>query len=221
MPRAPSSLLTMRDASQKLLRDIKVSQLTRDIGALLNPSAANESIILHLIPSPDPTTDEAAGTMVGRHVFVEVTNYAKADFAPSVALHETIHYLYDSVPPETHRDRVQMFLARSYPRASSFYTLFNEALAVAAQHLLDIRMGKDDAESEEIPTAMHTFRVPGVSSRLSSINGSPGAAALTSSSCKPTWTDAPGNLPLISPVPGSCWSRKVLIDHAAGPMRTP
>jgi len=41
-----------------------------------------------------------------------------------------------------------MFLARSYPRASSFYTLFNEALAVAAQHLLDIRMGEDDAESE-------------------------------------------------------------------------
>ncbi|MBZ5633704.1 MAG: hypothetical protein LAO55_11335 [Acidobacteriia bacterium] len=148
MPRTPSSLLTMRNASQKLLRDIRVSQLTRDIGTLLNPSGANESIILHLIPSPDPTTDEATGTMVGRHVFVEVTDYAKADFAPSIALHETIHYLYDSVSPKTHRGRMQMFLARSYPRASSFYTLFNEALAVAAQHLLDIRMGEDDAESE-------------------------------------------------------------------------
>jgi len=148
MPRTPSSLLTMRNASQKLLRDTRLSQLTQDIGTLLNPSGANESIILHLIPSPDPTTDEANGTMVGRHVFVEITDYAKADFAPSIALHETIHYLYDSVSPETHRGRMQMFLARSYPRASSFYTLFNEALAVAAQQLLSIRMGEDDAESE-------------------------------------------------------------------------
>src|ERR1041384_132626 len=86
--------------------------------------------------------------MIGRHVFVEITNYAKADFAPSIAEHESIHYLYDSISAETHRERMQMFLAHSYPRASSFYTLLNEALAVAAQQLLDIRMGEVDAESE-------------------------------------------------------------------------
>jgi hypothetical protein len=149
MPRMPSSLLTMRNASQKLLRDTRVSQLTQDIATLLNSSNANESIILHLIPSPDPTTDDATGTMIGRHVFVEITNFAKAEFGPSIAMHETIHYLYDSVSPETHRERMQMFLARSYPRASSFYTLFNEALAIASQRLLDIRMGENpDSEGD-------------------------------------------------------------------------
>jgi hypothetical protein len=148
LPPTPPSLLQMRDASQKLLLDRRVSQLTQDIGNLLNPSGANESIILHMIPSPDPTTDDAYGTMVGRHAFVEITNYAKADFAPSIAEHETIHYLYDSVSPETHRKRMQMFLTPAYTGASSFYTLFNEALAVASQQLLDTRMGDNDPGSE-------------------------------------------------------------------------
>jgi hypothetical protein len=163
LPRAPSSLLAIRNASQKLLRDLRVSQLTQDIGTLLLPSNANESIILHLIPSPDPTTDDATGTMIGRHVFVEITNFAKAEFGPSIAMHETIHYLYDSVSPETHRERMQMFLGRSYPRASSFYTLFNEALAIASQRLLDIRMGENpDSEGDTyrdayIPRAGHVL----------------------------------------------------------------
>lgn len=149
LPRIPASLPAMRNASQKLLRDPRVSNLTQDIGAFLQPTGANEAIILHLIPSPDPSTDDANGTMIGRHVFVEITNSAQADFAPSIAIHETIHYLYDSVSAGTHRDRMRLFLARAYPRASSFYTLFNEALAVASQRLLDIRMGeKPDSEGD-------------------------------------------------------------------------
>ncbi len=56
-----------------------------------------------------------------------------------------------------------------------------------------------------IRTAMPTSPVPDASSRRSSISGSPGAARLTSSSCKLTWTGARRNLPLISPVPDSCW----------------
>lgn len=204
MPRTPSSLLTMRNASQRLLRDTRVSQLTQDIGTLLNPSDANESIILNLIPSPDPTTDDATGTMIGRHVFVEITNFAKAEFGPSIAMHETIHYLYDSVSPETHRERMQMFLARSYPRTSSFYTLFNEALAIASQHLVEFVWARIRI-LRVIPTAMLTFPAPVTCSARSLNSGSPSAAASMSDSCRPTWMGARRNLHRISTVPVSYW----------------
>ncbi|MDX1980259.1 MAG: alpha/beta hydrolase [Bryobacteraceae bacterium] len=136
--------------TQRILKDPRLTGLARKVGALLEPGQASERIELHLIPSPEPKTDEAMGTFIGHHAVIELTDGAKPEFAASVALHETIHYLYDSVPTKAHRDRIEMFVARQHPRASSFYALFNEALAVATQHLLTRRMQwREEKKSDE------------------------------------------------------------------------
>lgn len=143
--------------AQRLLNDPRLAGLARDVGSLLEPGQANERIELHLIPSPEPKTDDAMGTFIGHHAVIELTDSAKAEFIVSVALHETIHYLYDSVPAKAHRERMEMFVARNHPRASSFYALFNEALAVATQHLLTKKMQWPEEKKSDQEMYRHAY----------------------------------------------------------------
>lgn len=143
--------------TQRILNDARLAGLARDVGSLLEPGQARERIAFHLIPSPEPKTDEAMGTFIGHHAVIEVVDSAKADFIASVGLHETIHYLYDSVPAQAHRERMDFFAARSHPRASTFYALFNEALAVATQHLLTGRMQWPEAAKSDQEMYRHAY----------------------------------------------------------------
>lgn len=143
--------------AQRLLNDPRLAGLARNVGSLLEPAGASERIQLHLIPSPEPKTDEAMGTFIGHHAVIELTDSAKPEFIASVALHETIHYLYDSVPAKAHRKRMEMFVARDHPRAASFYALFNEALAVATQHLLTKRMQWPEEQKSDEEMYRHAY----------------------------------------------------------------
>jgi hypothetical protein len=110
---------------------------------------------VHVVPSPDVGNDDANGTVVGNHFFMELvptgSGRAAADEATKmvagVAIHELTHALYDAAPTATHLAVMRQFAASTDPGSPSMYTLLNEAIATAVTGIvLELARGKDPEE---------------------------------------------------------------------------
>jgi hypothetical protein len=105
------------------------------IAAFLQAKLPAQDLHVHVIPGPEPASDESAATQLGSHLLVEAVNGTTHDAIVSGAVHELTHYLYDCAPAERHRSLIDQFVQSGSPHASGLYTYLNEAVAVAAQAL--------------------------------------------------------------------------------------
>jgi len=115
-------------------------------------------VYVHVVPSPDVANDEATGTLVGNHFFLELvpsgSGSAAADEAATmiagVAIHELTHALYDSAPASTHLAVMRQFVASPERAAPAMYTLLNEAIATAVTAIAtELARGKMPEEGGE------------------------------------------------------------------------
>ena len=128
------------------------TNLARRAAAFLHAAPEITDAFMHVVPSPDVSNDDATGTAVRNHFFMELVppDEAKEPGADvgerivSVGLHELTHAFYDSAPMELHRQLMEQFVDSPEPLAASFYTFLNEAVATAVQEMAD-----DDPWSED------------------------------------------------------------------------
>jgi hypothetical protein len=105
------------------------------MAAFLQAKLPAPDLHVHVIPGPEPASDESAATQLGSHLLVEAVNGTTHDAIVSGAVHELTHYLYDCAPAERHRSLIDQFVQSGSPHAAGLYTYLNEAVAVASQAL--------------------------------------------------------------------------------------
>jgi hypothetical protein len=120
-------------------------ELARRAAAFVHAPPDLTDVFMHVVPSPDVSNDEATGTAVRNHFFMELVppdtvKEPAADVGKmvvSIGLHELTHAFYDSAPVQVHQEIMQQFVDSSDARAPSFYTYLNEAIATAVQEMAD------------------------------------------------------------------------------------
>ena len=90
---------------------------------------------VHLVPRTD-SVEGSNGTVVGRHVLIELNHQYDPKFSPSIVLHEFTHALFNAAPPERHRELIRAFADAPQPQSQALYALLNEELATAVQALV-------------------------------------------------------------------------------------
>jgi hypothetical protein len=126
--------------------------LARRAAAFVHASPDLTDVFMHVVPSPDVSNDEATGTAVRNHFFMELVppdpvrepGADVGEMVVSIGLHELTHAFYDSAPVDVHRQIMQQFVDSSEAMAPAFYTYLNEAVATAIQEMAD-----DTPSSEE------------------------------------------------------------------------
>jgi hypothetical protein len=119
--------------------------LARRTAAFVHAAPEFTTAFMHVVPSPDVSNDDASGTALRNHFFMELVppdgdTEPDADLGEgivSVGLHELTHAFYDSAPIEVHRQLMQQFIDSPEALAPSFYTFLNEAIATAIQEMAD------------------------------------------------------------------------------------
>lgn len=134
-----------------------VRSLFGQVASFLGADALTDAYV-HVVPSPDITNDDASGTLVGNHFFMELVPPGTGNAAASqatrmvagVAIHELAHALYDAAPTATHLTVMRQFAASADPGSPSMYALLNEAFATAVQEIaLELAPGKEPDEGGE------------------------------------------------------------------------
>jgi hypothetical protein len=116
----------------------RVRNLFGQVASFLGADALTDAHV-HVVPSPDTANDDASGTLVGNHFFMELVPPGTGNAAASeatkmvagVAIHELIHALYDAAPMATHLAVMRQFAGSPDPASPAMYTLLNEAIATA------------------------------------------------------------------------------------------
>ena len=138
---------SVRDVERALTPALK--ELARRAAAFVHAAPDLTDVFMHVVPSPDVSNDEATGTAVRNHFFMELVppdtvKEPAADVGKmvvSIGLHELTHAFYDSAPVQVHQEIMQQFVDSSDARAPSFYTYLNEAIATAVQEMADDEPG--------------------------------------------------------------------------------
>ena len=115
-----------------------VRNLFGRVASFVGADALTEAYV-HVVPSPDVGNDDANGTVIGNHFFMELVPTGSGRAAASeatkmvagVAVHELTHALYDAAPTATHLAVMRQFVASPDPGSVAMYTLLNEAIATA------------------------------------------------------------------------------------------
>jgi hypothetical protein len=140
----------------------RVRTLFGQVASFLGADALNDAYV-HVVPSPDIANDDASGTLVGNHFFMELvppgTGNAAAREATKmvagVAIHELTHALYDAARAATHLALMRQFAASPDPGTPAMYTLLNEAIATAVTGIaLDL---SGDTETDEGREYRHPY----------------------------------------------------------------
>lgn len=129
-----------------------IRALLRQVAAFVQADPSVADVHMHVVPSPDIGTDEAAGTVVRNHFFMELvptgSDAAAAAEATKmvvgVAVHELTHALYDSAPVATHLALMQQFVGAAEPGGPPMYAFLNEAIATAVTNMA-FGLENDDA----------------------------------------------------------------------------
>jgi hypothetical protein len=115
-----------------------VRERLRQVASFVHADSSLTDVYVHVVPSPDVSNDDAAGTVIRNHFFMELVppESAKggdetAKMIAGLAIHELTHALYDSAPVAAHQAVMQQFVATSDQGGPSMYTFLNEAIAVA------------------------------------------------------------------------------------------
>jgi hypothetical protein len=116
-----------------------VRGLLAQVASFVHADAGIADVYMHVVPSPDASNDDASGTVVRNHFFMELVPPGSGDAAgddaarmvAGVAIHELTHALYDSAPVETHLALMRQFVAASDHGGPSMYAFLNEAIATA------------------------------------------------------------------------------------------
>jgi hypothetical protein len=119
------------------LQSRRFTESMQRMGAFLQAKLPAQDLYVHAIAGPEPSSEDSAATQLGGHLLVEVTNRTTNDGIVSGAVHELTHYLYDCAPAERHRSLIDQFVQSGSPQAAGLYTYLNEAVAVAAQAMLE------------------------------------------------------------------------------------
>jgi len=90
---------------------------------------------VHLVPRTD-SIEGTTGTVVGRHLLIELNHQYDPKFSPSIVLHEFTHALFNAAPMERHRELIRAFAEAPQPQSQALYALLNEELATAVQALV-------------------------------------------------------------------------------------
>jgi hypothetical protein len=125
--------------------------LLRQVASFVRADAGITNVYMHVVPSPDVGNDNASGTVIRNHFFMELVPPGPADadrdraakMVVSVAVHELTHALYDSAPPATHLALMRQFVAVSDRSGPSMYAFLNEAIATAVQGMA-VALAQDD-----------------------------------------------------------------------------
>jgi hypothetical protein len=141
---------SVRDVQRALTSARK--DLARRAAAFVHATPDFTDVFMHVVPSPEVSNDEATGTAVRNHFFMELVppdtvkepDADVGEMVVSVGLHELTHAFYDSAPVEMHRQLMQQFVDSSEALAPSFYTFLNEAVATAIQEMADDEPWSED-----------------------------------------------------------------------------
>jgi hypothetical protein len=134
-----------------------VRSLFDQVASFLGADAI-ESAYVHVVPSPDVSNDDANGTLVGNHFFMELVPMGSGNAAAieatkmvaGVAIHELTHALYDAAPTATHLAVMRQFAASADPGSPAMYALLNEAIATAVTGIaLELARGNEPDEGGE------------------------------------------------------------------------
>ncbi|HEY7173192.1 MAG TPA: hypothetical protein VH417_20210 [Vicinamibacterales bacterium] len=143
--RVPSLRATERQFSPA------VQGLLHQVGSFVHADPRVTDLHMHVVPSPYVENDDASGTVVGSHFFLELVPPTAAGAAKdraarmvaSVAVHELTHALYDSAPLLQHLAIMGQFVGSSDRGAPSMFAFLNEAIASAVQQMA-LDLGPDD-----------------------------------------------------------------------------
>ena len=132
-----------------------VRGLLRQVAAFVQADAGVRDVYMHVVPSPDAGNDEAAGTVIRNHFFMELVPVGADDAArrrtakmvAGVAVHELTHALYDSAPTATHLALMQQFVDAAEPAGPPMYAFLNEAIATAVTGMA-LDLADDDTSGE-------------------------------------------------------------------------
>lgn len=128
-----------------------VRTLFGQVASFLGADALTDAYV-HVVPSPDISNDDANGTLIGNHFFLELVPTGSGTTAASeatkmvagIAIHELTHALYDAAPTATHLAVMRQFAASADPGSPSMYTLLNEAIATAVTDIaLELARGEE------------------------------------------------------------------------------
>ncbi len=132
-----------------------VRRLISQTAAFVHADRGITDVYMHVIPSPDVSNDEATGTAVRNHFFMEMVPPARPkgdaramEMVISVAVHELTHTLYDSAPLTTHLELMRQFVDSPDRSGPALYAFLNEAIATGVQEIAGDLMRKDDAPDE-------------------------------------------------------------------------
>lgn len=135
-----------------------VRGLLGQVASFVHADAAIADVYMHVVPSPDASNDDASGTVIRNHFFMELVPPGAGDAASDdaatmvagVAIHELTHALYDSAPVETHLALMRQFVAASDRGGPSMYAFLNEAIATAVAGIaLALEDGNESGEGGE------------------------------------------------------------------------
>ncbi len=126
--------------------------LLRQVAAFVHADAGVTNVYMHVVPSPDVGNDDASGTVIRNHFFMELVPPPGSDSAArrraakmvvGVAVHELAHALYDSAPVTVHLALMRQFVVASDHGGPSMYAFVNEAIATAVSGMVaDLANGR-------------------------------------------------------------------------------
>jgi hypothetical protein len=125
--------------------------LMSQVASFVHADPGIKDVYMHVVPSPDVADDEASGTVVANHFFMEFVppdpgkpdSVHASEMVVSVALHELTHALYGSAPLETHLALMRQFVEASDRSGPSMYAFLNEAIATGVQEMAGDLARKD------------------------------------------------------------------------------
>jgi hypothetical protein len=131
--------------------------LLRQVASFVHADAGVSDVYMHVVPSPDVGNDDASGTVMRNHFFMELVptgsgDAARADAAQmviGVAIHELTHALYDSAPVATHLALMRQFVEATDHGGPSMYAFLNEAIATAVTGIA-LNLANDDGSDEAV-----------------------------------------------------------------------
>ena len=124
-----------------LVRDREVLPLTEELMRFVEPVLSKRHHVwFYLMAHPKRFGSATMATQMQNHAPVEFTEDEKASTRLSVILHELVHHFYDSAPFSKHAGLIDSFHREAQPWRMAAYSYLNEAVATAAQILIEQRL---------------------------------------------------------------------------------
>lgn len=118
-----------------------IRNLITHAASFVEADSSITDVYMHVVPSPDVSNDDASGTAVRNHFFMELVPPAKTgvdgatEMVVSVGIHELTHALYDSASTATHLRLMRQFVDAPERAAPAMYAFLNEAIATGVQEI--------------------------------------------------------------------------------------